>query len=175
MDAWIAPMLSSSLVAFSHLSYIVPWHFGGARCSKATELEGDTLIVSCLALLDGDWTSKKGLWTGEGHHLQFSFRNWHQAWLLLLRQLQMPLLHPGRPPASPFRRCSGLYCKAPGMLSSPSYNLLAFGEEPDKLDETQIKTMAKLSEMITSWIRKKKNDFLYMPIYSERHVWKTSF
>lgn len=33
-----------------------------------------------------------------------------------------------------------------------------------------MKTMAKLSEIITSWIRKIKNDFLYTPIYSERRV-----
>lgn len=62
---------SDAFITFSHLSCIVPWHFGGARCSKATKIEGDTLIVSCLALLEGDWTSKrKGLWTGEEHQLQ---------------------------------------------------------------------------------------------------------
>ena len=58
---------------------------------RHTEIGNDTLTISWLWLLEGDWTGKKTAgWTSEESQAKFDFRSRPRRQLFLGRQQQMP-------------------------------------------------------------------------------------
>ena len=58
---------------------------------RHTEIGNNTLVISWLWLLEGDWTGKKtARWTSQESQVKFNFRSRPQRQLFLGRQQQMP-------------------------------------------------------------------------------------
>ena len=99
---------------------------------RHTEIGNDTLTISWLWLLEGDWTGKKTAgWTSEESQAKFDFRSRPRRQLFLGRQqLSCPFASSHR--LGPLSVGSlGLFYQVPEKFSSPCYSLLTFGEKSD--------------------------------------------